>query len=168
MPAMSTCLWFSGEAENAAKFYLSIFKDGKILGVSRYVKEVARAHGYKEGSVLAIWFKALGHSFIAMNAKPARQFNESVSFVIECKTQAEIDYYWKRLTSGGGKGIQCGWLKDKFGVTWQVTPAVLGQMVCDPDPAKVARVMETFGTMKKIDLAKIEKAYRAKRDLKNL
>ena len=160
MSTMTTCLWFNGKAEEAVKFYLSVFKGAKTLGVSRYVKDVARAHGYKEGSVLAVWFQALGHKFIAMNARPAQKFNESVSFVIECKNQAEIDYYWKRLTSGGGNGIQCGWLKDKFGVTWQVTPAVLGKMVCDPDPAKVARVMEAFGPMKKIDLAKVERAYR--------
>ncbi|MEO8377970.1 MAG: VOC family protein [Candidatus Sumerlaeota bacterium] len=157
---MSTCLWFSGQAEEAVMFYLSIFKDGKILEESRYTEEAALHNGYAVGSVLAIWFEILGRKFIAMNAKPIFQFNESVSFVVECETQAEIDYYWERLTSGGGEEIQCGWLKDKFGVTWQVIPAVMVKMVCDPDPAKVARVMATFGPMKKLDLASIEKAYR--------
>jgi predicted 3-demethylubiquinone-9 3-methyltransferase (glyoxalase superfamily) len=159
MPAMSTCLWFSGQAEEAVDFYLSIFKDGKVKGVSHYVEEAAHAHGHEVGSVLAIWFEILGRKFIAMNAKPTAQFNESVSFMVECDTQAEIDYYWKRLTAGGEE-IQCGWLKDKFGVTWQVTPTVMGEMVCDPDPVKVARVMAAFGPMVKIDLAEVEKAYR--------
>ena len=162
MPTMSTCLWFTGRAEEAVKFYLSIFKDGKIFKVSRYTEEAARYNGFAVGSVLAIWFEILGRRFIAMNAKPIFKFNESVSFLVECKTQAEIDYYWKRLTSGGGKEIQCGWLKDKFGVTWQVTPAVLAKMMSDPDPAKVARVTAIFGPMKKLNLAKIEKAYRGK------
>ncbi|MEO6054953.1 MAG: VOC family protein [Chthoniobacterales bacterium] len=157
---MSTCLWFSGQAEEAVKFYLSIFKDGKILEECRYTEEHALHNGYAGGSILAIWFEILDRKFIAMNAKPIVQFNESVSFVVECETQAEIDYYWERLTSDGGEEIQCGWLKDKFGVTWQVTPVMMAKMVCDSDPAKVARVMATFGPMKKIDLASIEKAYR--------
>lgn len=161
MPTMSTCLWFSGQAEEAVNFYLSIFKDGKILEVSHYVEESACHNGFAAGSVLAIWFEILGgRRFIAMNAKPLFQFNESVSFLVECEAQAEIDYYWERLTSGGGQEIQCGWLKDKFGVTWQVIPAVMAKMMSDPDPAKVARVTATFGPMKKLDLAKIEKAYR--------
>jgi len=160
MPTMSTCLWFSGQAEEAVEFYLSIFKDGKTLEVSRYGEDAAGDHGYAVGDVLAIWFEVLGRTFIAMNSKPIFQFNESVSFIVECETQAEIDYYWERLTSGGGEEIQCGWLKDKFGVTWQVTPVVMAKMMSDPDPAKVARVMATFGSMVKLDLAVIEKAYR--------
>lgn len=161
MPQIATCLWFANEAEEAVKFYVSIFKDGKILGVCRFGEDVAREQGRPVGSVLAIWFEVLGRKFIAMNAAEANlRFNESVSFMVECQTQAEIDYFWERLTSGGGQEIQCGWLKDKYGITWQVTPAAMEKMMIDPDPAKVARVTETFGPMKKLDLAKIEKAYR--------
>lgn len=156
---MSTCLWFTGQAEEAVEFYLSIFKDGKTLGVSRYTGDAARHNGYAEGSVLAIWFEALGQTFIAMNATPGFSFNQSVSFVIECETQAEVDYYWDRLTPGGEE-IQCGWLKDKFGLTWQVSSAALPRMMCDPDPAKVARVTATFSPMIKLDLTAIERAYR--------
>jgi predicted 3-demethylubiquinone-9 3-methyltransferase (glyoxalase superfamily) len=162
MPEISVNLWFTGQAEEAVKFYLSIFKEGKILEVSRYTEEPARFNGLPVGSVLAIWFEMLGHKFLAMNAKPLFQFNESISLMVMVETQKEIDYYWERLTSDGGKEVQCGWLKDKYGVSWQVTPRVMAKMISDPDPTKVARVMNAFGPMKKLDLALIEKAYRGK------
>ncbi|HET6615706.1 MAG TPA: VOC family protein [Dehalococcoidia bacterium] len=152
-------LWFDNEAEEAAKLYTSIFKDGRINYVTRYPEAATEVSGKQAGSVLTVEFEIEGNKFVALNGGPEFKFNESISFIIECDGQEEIDYYWDRLTAGGGEESQCGWLKDKFGVSWQVTPRRLDEMLRDPDQRKVEAVTAAFLPMRKIDLATIERAY---------
>ncbi len=153
-------LWFANEAEDAAKFYTSIFKDSKIGQISRYGKEGFEIHGMPEGTVMTIEFWLAGQEFLGLNGGPIFKFNEAISFIVNCDTQEEIDYYWDNLKEGGDPKSQvCGWLKDKFGLSWQVVPIQLAQMMSDPNKAKSEAVMKAMLQMKKMDLAALEKAY---------
>lgn len=147
-------LWFDKEAEEAAKFYVSIFKNSKLLGVSRY----GEAGPGDPGSVMTANFQIEGQEFTALNAGPAFRFSEAISFVIHCKSQEEVDYYWEKLTADGGQESDCGWVKDKFGLSWQVTPDRLMELIQDPDPEKSQRAMKAMMQMKKIDIGEIERA----------
>jgi len=150
---ISICLWFDNQAEEAANFYTTVFKDSKILSASRYGKEGFENHGQKEGTVMTISFNLKGQSFTALNGGPLFKFNESVSFQVFCEDQEEIDYYWENLTANGGEEGQCGWLKDKFGVSWQIIPDNLPELM--NDPSKKGRVTNAFMQMKKLDIFKL-------------
>jgi predicted 3-demethylubiquinone-9 3-methyltransferase (glyoxalase superfamily) len=164
MQKITPMLWFDGQAEDAAKFYTSIFKDSKIGRILHYGEETAKVSesGQSVGSVLTIEFEIGGQNFVALNGGPQFKFNESVSFVVNCETQEEVDYYWEKLIGCGGQESACGWLKDKFGVSWQVTPTVLIDMLHDKDAEKAERVMHAMLQMKKIDIAKLKAAYDGK------
>ena len=149
------CLWFDNQAEEAANFYTSIFKNSVIEHISRYVKEGYEHHGQQEGSVMTVSFKINGQSFLALNGGPIFKFNEAISFQVFCDTQVEIDYYWDRLTENGEE-VQCGWLKDKYGVSWQIIPTVLSDLLGDPE--RTGRVTTAFMQMKKLDIEKLLKA----------
>lgn len=155
---ITPCLWFDAQAEEAANFYCSIFENSKIGKVSRYTEAGRDVHRKPPGSVMVVEFTINGQTFTALNGGPNFKFNEAVSFQLLCETQKEVDYYWSKLTQGGQEG-PCGWLKDRFGLSWQVVPASIPKMMTDPDPAKSARVMDAFMTMKKLDVATIERAY---------
>lgn len=157
---ITPCLWFDDQAEEAAIFYTSIFKNSKIGRVTRYGKEGFEIHGRPEGSVMTAEFELDGQAFVALNGGPIFIFNEAVSFQVHCETQEEVDYYWEKLSQGGDKNAQqCGWLKDRYGLSWQVIPGVLSQYLGDPDPEKSQRAMKAMLQMKKIDLEKIKQAY---------
>ena len=147
-------LWFETQAEEAAKFYTSIFKRSKLGKVVRYPK----GSPGPEGKVMTAEFTLEGQPFVALNGGPLYKFNEAVSFVVECKDQDEIDYYWERLLAGGGKPVQCGWLKDRYGLSWQVNPAWLGKVYSGKDKAKAERVMRAMLPMIKLDLKKLQEA----------
>ncbi len=151
-------LSFDQEAEEAAKFYVGIFRDSRITRVSRSGKALANAQGHSPDRVLTVDFEIEGQPFIALNGGPSG-FNQAVSFMIQCETQTEIDYYWERLTSEGGSEVACGWLKDKYGLSWQVTPTVLMEMLSDPDPAAKDRTMEAMMKMVKLDIAALRRAH---------
>jgi len=157
-------LWFDGRAEDAAKFYTSIFKGSKIGRILRYGEETAKVSesGQPAGSVLTIEFEIEGQQFVALNGGPQFRFNESISFVINCETQKEVDYFWEKLTADGGEESACGWLKDKFGVSWQITPTILIDLLHEKDAAKAERVMHAMLQMKKIEIAKLKAAYEGK------
>ena len=160
MQKISPCLWFDDNAEDAVKFYASLFKDSKVGNVTRYGKEGYEIHKKKEGSVMTIDFEIEGQKFLALNGGPTFKFNEAISFQIYCDTQEEIDYYWGKLTEGGDKNAQvCGWLKDKFGVSWQVVPVALIKMLQDKDSKKFERVMKAMLQMHKLDIDALTKAY---------
>jgi predicted 3-demethylubiquinone-9 3-methyltransferase (glyoxalase superfamily) len=161
MQKITPFLWFDGQAEQAAKFYTSIFKNSKLGRILRYSEEVARTSqsGQPVGSVLTIEFEIEGQTFTALNGGPQFKFNESVSFVVNCETQEEVDYYWEKLIAGGGKESACGWLKDKFGVSWQITPTVLIDMLHAKDAKKSERVMHAMLQMGKIDIKTLKDAY---------
>ena len=159
MQKMSTCLWFNEVAHEAAKFYTSIFKDGRIFDVRFYSNEGSEKHGHKEGDVLTVEFEIMGHNFLALNGGPQFPFNESISFIVNCDTQEEIDYYWNRLKADGGIEVECGWLRDKYGVSWQVAPVELQAMLKDKDQKRVDRVFKSFMQMKKFDINELRKAY---------
>jgi len=152
-------LWFDHQAEEAAKFYTSVFKNSKVGRILRYDEATAKAAGGPVGSVLTIEFEIEGQKFTALNGGPQFKFNESVSFVVYCQTQAEVDYFWQKLTADGGQESECGWLRDKFGLSWQVTPTVLIEMLHDKDPKKSGRVMNAMMQMQKIDISKLKAAY---------
>jgi predicted 3-demethylubiquinone-9 3-methyltransferase (glyoxalase superfamily) len=152
---ISTCLWFDDKAEEAAKFYTSIFKDSKIENIGYYGKEGFEIHGREEGSVMTVSFTIDGRPFTALNGGPLFKFNESVSFQVFCSTQDEIDYFWARFTEGGEEG-QCGWLKDKYGLSWQIIPDSLSELMSDPIRAE--RVTRAFLQMKKLDIGILQKA----------
>lgn len=152
---IAPCLWFDNQAEEAARFYTSIFKNSAIESTSYYTKEGFEIHGQKEGTVLTVAFRLNGQLFTALNGGPVFQFNESVSFQVFCDTQKEIDFYWEKLTEGGQEG-QCGWLKDKFGVSWQIVPSILPKLITDP--ARAEKVTKAFMQMTKFDIEKLEKA----------
>jgi len=162
MQKITPFLWFDQEAEEAVKFYTSIFKNSKIGRILRYDKQAAKASGRPAGSVLTIEFELEGQKFVALNGGPQFKFNESVSFVVNCETQEEVDYFWEKLTADGGEESQCGWLKDRFGLSWQVTPMVLIDMLHDKDAAKAERVMVAMLQMQKIDIGKLKAACRGK------
>ena len=152
---ITPCLWFDNQAEDAAIFYTSIFKNSKIENISRYGKEGFEVHGQKEGTALTVAFQINGQSFTALNGGPVFRINEAISFQIFCKTQEEIDEYWVKLTEGGEEG-RCGWLKDKFGVSWQIIPTILPELMVDPE--KAGRVMQAFLQMSKFDIEKLMEA----------
>ena len=158
---ITPCLWFDTQAEEAAKFYCSIFKNSTIGKISRFPKAGQEIHHKPAGSVMTVEFEIDGQSFVALNGGPQFKFDEAVSFQIYCERQDEIDHYWNALTNGGQEG-PCGWLKDKFGLSWQVVPAAIPKMMTDPDAAKSARVMNAFLKMKKLDIATLERAYEGK------
>ena len=135
MQKITPFLWFDDDAEEAVKFYTSIFKKSKIGKIARYDKAGEKAAGRPTGSVMTVEFEIEGQEFIALNGGPHFKFTEAVSFVVSCKTQAEVDYYWKKL-SAGGKEVQCGWLKDKYGLSWQIVPTILGELLSGKDAAK--------------------------------
>jgi predicted 3-demethylubiquinone-9 3-methyltransferase (glyoxalase superfamily) len=154
---IAPCLWYDTQAEEAAKFYVSIFKDSKINSVARYPDE-----GQEEaGSVMSVAFELAGQSFVALNGGPHFKFDEAISFQVYCNSQAEVDYFWSKLSARGKEG-PCGWLKDRFGLSWQVVPVALLEMMMDPDARKSARVMKAFLQMKKYDIAALERAYEGK------
>jgi predicted 3-demethylubiquinone-9 3-methyltransferase (glyoxalase superfamily) len=162
MQRITPFLWFNDNAEQAVKFYTSIFKKSKVGKIARYNKAGEKAAGRPAGSVMTIEFEIEGQEFIALNGGPIFKFNESVSFVVNCKTQTEVDYYWKKLTADGGKEVQCGWLKDKFGVSWQIVPIVLGELISSQDAAKSQRIMEAMLKMVKLDIRKLKEAAKGK------
>jgi predicted 3-demethylubiquinone-9 3-methyltransferase (glyoxalase superfamily) len=162
MQKITPFLWFDDQAEEAAKFYTSVFKDSKIGRVLRYDENAAKAAGGPVGSVLTIEFEIEGQKFVALNGGPQFKFNESVSFVVNCETQDEVDYFWERLTADGGQESACGWLKDKFGLSWQITPTVLIDLLHDNDADKAGRVMKAMLQMQKIDIGKLQDAYAGK------
>lgn len=156
-------LWFNHQAEEAVKFYTSIFKNSKIGAVSRYSEVGREVHGMPPGAVMTIEFEIEGQKFMALNDGPTFKFTEAISFIVNCKNQEEIDYYWNKLSEGGDEKAQvCGWLKDKFGVSWQIVPTFLGKMMQDKDEEKTKRVMKAVLEMKKIDIAKLQAVYDGK------
>ncbi|MGV9253321.1 VOC family protein [Streptomyces sp. NPDC003697] len=157
MPAegFTTCLWFDGQAEEAAHFYVSVFKNSRIGRISRSTE----AGPGPAGSVVVVEFTANGHRFAALNGGPQFRFNEAISFQIHCADQEEVDHYWSRLTEGGGEPGPCGWLKDRYGVSWQVIPDGLVDMISDADPGKAARTTRAMLAMGKLDIAALRKAY---------
>jgi predicted 3-demethylubiquinone-9 3-methyltransferase (glyoxalase superfamily) len=152
---LTTCLWFDGKAEEAAKFYTSLLPDSGIDGVMR---SPADNPSMKEGGVLTVYFHLAGEKFLGLNGGPMFKFNESVSFIIECKDQAEVDRYWNAITADGGAPSQCGWCKDRFGLSWQVTPKRLTELLADKNPDRARRAMEAMLKMQKIDIAELERA----------
>ena len=162
MQKITPFLWFDDQAEEAVNFYMSVFKNSKIGRIFRYTEEAAEKTGRPVGSVLTIEFEIEGQKFVALNGGPLFEFNESISFVINCETQEEVDYFWEKLTADGGEESQCGWLKDKFGLSWQVTPTVLIDMLHDKDPEKAERVMNAMLQMQKIEIPKLNAAYGGK------
>ncbi|MBI5540626.1 MAG: VOC family protein [Bacteroidia bacterium] len=150
------CLWFDNQAEEAVNFYVSVFKNSKIESISRYGKEGFEIHRQKEGTVLTANFQINGQSFVALNGGPLFKFTEAVSFQVFCDTQEEIDHYWEMLTKDGGEESNCGWLKDKYGLSWQIIPTILSKLLSDP--AKAGRVTNAFLQMKKFDINKLMQA----------
>ena len=157
---IAPCLWFDDQAEEAARFYTGIFKNSKIGTVARYGKAGHEVHGRPAGTVVTVAFELEGQAFTALNGGPVFKFNEAISFQVNCETQAEVDYYWEKLSEGGDvKAQQCGWLKDRYGVSWQVVPWALVEMITDPDSEKSGRAMEAMLRMKKLDIAELKRAY---------
>jgi predicted 3-demethylubiquinone-9 3-methyltransferase (glyoxalase superfamily) len=154
---ITPCLWFDTEAEAAANHYVSIFKNSKIVKIGRYGKEGKEIHGKAAGSVMAVEFEIEGQKFVGLNGGPQFKFSEAISFQITCDSQAEIDHFWSKLTAGG-KEVQCGWLKDKFGLSWQVVPRVLPELLGNANAEKADRVMKAMLQMKKFDIAALQKA----------
>ncbi len=152
---ITPCLWFDGNAEEAARFYVSLFPGSRIDNVSRAAADFPSG---KKGDVLSVDFTLMGRRFQGLNGGPQFRFNEAVSFVVPCKDQAEVDRYWKAL-SAVPEAEQCGWVKDRFGVSWQIVPTVLYELLSDPDPAKAGRVMEALLRMKKLDIKRLRQAY---------
>ncbi len=161
MKKITPFLWFNDQAEAAAKFYTSIFKKSKILNVARYGGASEKPSGKPKGSVMTVVFELAGQKFIALNGGPHFKFTEAISFVVSCRTQSEVDYFWKKL-SAGGKTVQCGWLKDRYGVSWQIVPTVLAELLSDKDAAKRERVMQALLKMVKLDIKKLKQASRSK------
>ena len=151
---ITPCLWFDHQAEEAVMHYVSIFKDSKVGNVTRYGKTGPGP----AGSVMTITFKLGGQEFMALNGGPHFKFNEAISFIVNCETQEELDEYWEKLSDGGEK-VECGWLKDKYGVSWQIVPTILGEMMNDPDPEKSNRVMAAVLQMEKLDIAGLKQVY---------
>ncbi len=157
---ITPCLWFDGRGEEAARFYTSIFPNSRIVGDSRYSEAGQEIHRRPPGSVMVVQFELDGQRFTALNGGPQFTFNEAISLQVMCETQKEVDYYWDKLSAGGDpKAQQCGWLKDKFGLSWQVVPIAVTKMLSDPDRAKSDRVMTAVLQMKKIDIAELQRAY---------
>jgi predicted 3-demethylubiquinone-9 3-methyltransferase (glyoxalase superfamily) len=156
---ITPCLWFADDAEAAAALYTSTFPNSRVTSTSRYGEEGREIHGRTPGSVMAVGFELDGQPFTALNGGPLFRFNESISFQVACADQAEVDHYWERLGEGGDPAAQqCGWLKDRFGVSWQVIPTRLYELLGDPDPERARRAMAAMLTMKKLDIAELERA----------
>lgn len=153
-------LWFADQAEEAANYYTSIFKNSSIGRITRYGKEGFDIHHQPEGKVMTVEFELEGIKYFALNGWPEFKFNEAISFIVNCETQEEVDYYWNKLTQGGDpKAQECGWLKDKFGLSWQIIPTILDELISDPDAEKAGRVMNAMLGMKKLDIEKLQAAY---------
>jgi len=160
MQKITPCLWFDSNAEEAVKFYTSIFKKSKIRKIARYGEEGYEIHRRPAGTVMTIEFELNGQTFTALNGGPVFKFNEAISFQVSCKSQQELDYYWGKLSKGGDvKAQQCGWLKDKYGMSWQIVPAVLGEMLKSKDAEVSDPVMKALLRMRKLDIKKLKQAY---------
>lgn len=158
--AITPCLWFDNQAEDAAKLYVSVFPNSRIGEVTRYGKAGQEVHQQKPGTVMTVAFELAGQPFTGLNAGPVFKFTEAISFQILCDTQKEVDHYWGKLSEGGDpKAQQCGWLKDKFGLSWQVVPRILPELLTNPDPEKAARAMNAMLQMKKFDIAELKRAF---------
>ena len=156
---IAPCLWFDDQAEEAVAFYTAIFRDSRIVKVARYGEAGHEIHGRPAGTVMTVAFELEGQAFTALNGGPIFKFNEAISFQVNCETQGEVDYYWEKLSEGGdARAQQCGWLKDKYGVSWQVVPRALVELLNDPDSEKSGRVMEAMLRMKKIDVDALKRA----------
>ncbi|HZM05020.1 MAG TPA: VOC family protein [Candidatus Saccharimonadales bacterium] len=155
MQKITPFLWFNNNAEEAAKFYTSIFKNSKVGKISRYGEEGEKVSGRPKGSVMTVEFQLEGQKFVALNGGPQFKFTEAVSFVVSCGTQAEVDWFWRKLSAGGTE-IQCGWLKDKYGLAWQIVPAALMELLSSKDAATVRRVMQAMRQMVKLDIKKLK------------
>lgn len=161
MKKITPCLWFDNKAEEAAKFYVSLIKNSKMGSITRYGAEGAAASGRPPGTVMTVTFQLNGQEFMALNGGPQFTFSPAVSFVVNCETQEEIDRLWEQLSEGGEKNV-CGWLTDKYGVSWQVVPAVLGEMMQDKDTERTERVMKAMFQMTKLDIKTLQRAYDGK------
>jgi predicted 3-demethylubiquinone-9 3-methyltransferase (glyoxalase superfamily) len=155
MQKITPFLWFDRQAEEAAKFYCSVFKNSKILGITRHLE----GSGVAKGEVLTVQFRLGDQEYVALNGGPQFKFTEAISLMINCKDQKEVDYYWEKLLAGGGQESACGWLKDKYGLSWQVTPTILLEMVSDKDRKKAQRAFDAMLQMRKIDIKKLKEAY---------
>lgn len=154
---ITTCLWFSHQGEEAARFYTGIFQNSKIGKIAHYAQDM---FDKKKGDVLTVEFELAGQPFTALNGGPVFQFNEAVSFQVNCDTQEEVDYFWTKLGAGGDeRAQQCGWLKDRYGVSWQIVPTILPTLITDPDPVKAQRATQAMLQMKKLDIAALKKAH---------
>jgi predicted 3-demethylubiquinone-9 3-methyltransferase (glyoxalase superfamily) len=162
MQKITPHLWFDDQAEEAAHFYISIFKNSKILHTMYYGKAFEGVSGKPAGSVMTVSFEIEGQTFVALNGGPIFQFSPAISFMVDCKTQEEVDTLWEKLLENGGGEQQCGWITDKFGVSWQIVPSALGEMISTKDPQKSERVMQAMMPMKKLDIAKLKAAYEGK------
>jgi predicted 3-demethylubiquinone-9 3-methyltransferase (glyoxalase superfamily) len=151
----TTCLWFDNQAEEAARFYTGIFKDGRVGDIHRYTE----AGPGPVGSVMLVEFELNGQKFVGLNGGPAHKFNEAISITVMCEDQGEVDYYWDALLAGGGQEVACGWLKDRYGLCWQIVPDVFYKMINDPDAERRARVTKAMLSMVKFDVAALEQAY---------
>lgn len=161
MPKITSCLWFDKQAEEAANFYVSIFPNSRVTEIQHYPTDTTES-GAKAGEVMTVAFELDGTPYMGLNGGPIFKFDEAISFVIDCDGQAEVDRYWEALLAGGGQESVCGWLKDKFGLSWQVVPRQLIEMTADPDRAKAARVFAAMMKMVKLDVAKLQAAYDGK------
>jgi predicted 3-demethylubiquinone-9 3-methyltransferase (glyoxalase superfamily) len=160
---IAPCLWFDGQAEEAAKYYTSIFKDSKVGNITRYGEAGQEIHKKKPGTVLTVELELNGQPFTLLNGGPEFKFSEAISFMVPCETQEEVDYYWNELSKGGDeKAQQCGWLKDKYGVSWQIVPTIMPELVGDPNSEKSQRAMKAMMEMKKLDIAALKRAYEGK------
>jgi len=160
MQRISSNLWFDTQAEDAANFYVGIFKNSSIIRTSYYGKEGQEIHKMPEGMVMTVEFELEGQRFVGLNGGPVFQFNEAISFIVNCDTQDQVDYYWDKLSEGGDEKAQmCGWLKDKFGLSWQITPTILPEMLVDKNQEKAQRAMRAILQMKKIDIKSLEQAF---------
>lgn len=158
-PTITPFLWFDDQAEEAARFYTSIFGDSAITAVTRYGSEAAAVSGRPEGTAMTVAFRIAGTEFTALNGGPQFTFTEAISFVVTCESQDEVDYYWEKLSAGGDEAAQqCGWLKDRFGVSWQIVPAALAELLSDPDPERSRRATSAMLQMKKLDIEALTRA----------
>jgi predicted 3-demethylubiquinone-9 3-methyltransferase (glyoxalase superfamily) len=162
MPKIVTHLWFEDQAEEAAKFYVSLFKNSRIKAISRYPQAAVAVTGRPEGSVMTVSFELDGQELVALNGGPHFKFNEAVSLLVECESQQEMDTLWDKLLEGGGEAQACGWLKDKYGLSWQISHVELDKLVHDPDSAKVGRMLVAMFPMKKLDVRQLQQAAAAK------
>ncbi|MFB3883323.1 MAG: VOC family protein [Armatimonadota bacterium] len=158
MQKITPCLWFDGQAEEAATFYCSVFGNSKISSITRYGEAAAEASGMPKGSVMLVAFQLEGQDFVALNGGPEFTFSPAISLMVSCETQAEVDRLWEKLTEGGEE-VECGWLRDKYGVSWQIVPSILGEVMQDKDPVKTERFMRAVLKMKKFDVEELKRAY---------